>query len=93
MQELIEKIKAEAGITDEQAHKALETVKDFVKSKLPAGIAGTVDTWFSGLGAKAAEKKDEAADFLEHAKDKAEDWASDLKDKVSGMFGGEHEKK
>ncbi|PUZ22115.1 hypothetical protein GA0116948_11170 [Chitinophaga costaii] len=94
MQELIDKIKAEAGITEEQAHKALGTVKEYVKSKLPAGIAGTVESWFSNFGQKVAEKKDDAADYLEQAKDKAEDWAHDLKDKVSGLFNnGEEEKK
>ncbi len=91
MQELIDKIKAEAGITEEQAHKALATVKEYVKSKLPVGIAGTVESWLSGFGQKVAEKKDEAADFLEQARDKEEDWAHDLKDKVTGMFNGKEE--
>ena len=30
MQELIEKLKAEAGLTDEQAKKAITTIKNFV---------------------------------------------------------------
>ena len=30
MQELIDKLKAEAGLTDEQAKKAIETIKNFV---------------------------------------------------------------
>jgi nucleoid DNA-binding protein len=35
MQELIEKLKAEAGLTDEQAKQAIETVKNFVVEKFP----------------------------------------------------------
>ncbi len=35
MQELIQQVKDKAGINDEQAVKAIEAVKDFVKSKLP----------------------------------------------------------
>jgi hypothetical protein len=35
MQELIDKLKAEAGLTDEQAKKAIETIKNFVVEKFP----------------------------------------------------------
>lgn len=35
MQELIDKLKAEAGLTDEQAKKAIETIKNFVINKFP----------------------------------------------------------
>ncbi|MES2429866.1 MAG: hypothetical protein V4556_02955 [Bacteroidota bacterium] len=45
MEELITKITQEAGITPEQATKALETIKDFVKEKFPM-MAGAVDNLF-----------------------------------------------
>ena len=45
MQELISKITENAGITPEQASKALETIKDFVKEKFPM-MAGAVDNLF-----------------------------------------------
>ena len=45
MQELIDRLKASAGITDEQATKALETIKDFVKEKFPM-LGGAVDNMF-----------------------------------------------
>jgi len=35
MQELIEKLKAEAGLTDEQAKKAVQSIKNFVIEKFP----------------------------------------------------------
>lgn len=47
MQELIEKLKAEAGLTDEQAKKALETVKNFVVEKFPM-LEGAVGSLFGG---------------------------------------------
>ena len=47
MNELIEKLKANAGLTDEQAAKALETIKDFVKEKFPM-LAGAVDNLLGG---------------------------------------------
>jgi len=35
MQELIDKLKAEAGLTDEQAKKAIEAIKNYVVDKFP----------------------------------------------------------
>ena len=45
MQELIDKLKAEAGLTDEQAKKAIETVKNFVVDKFPM-LEGAVSSLF-----------------------------------------------
>ena len=45
MQELIDKLKAEAGITEEQAKKAIETVKQFVVEKFPM-LEGAVNNVF-----------------------------------------------
>jgi nucleoid DNA-binding protein len=45
MQELIDKLKAEAGLTDEQAKKAIEAVKNFVVDKFPM-LEGAVSSLF-----------------------------------------------
>ena len=45
MQELIDKLKAEAGLTDEQAKKAIETIKNFVVDKFPM-MEGAVNSLF-----------------------------------------------
>jgi nucleoid DNA-binding protein len=47
MQELIEKLKQEAGLTDEQAKKAIETIKNFVVEKFPM-LEGAVSNMFGG---------------------------------------------
>lgn len=47
MEELIEQLKTKAGLSDEQAAKAIETIKDFVKEKFPM-MAGAVDQLFDG---------------------------------------------
>jgi nucleoid DNA-binding protein len=47
MEELIEQLKEKAGLSDEQATKAIETIKDFVKDKFPM-MAGAVDQLFQG---------------------------------------------
>lgn len=45
MQELIDKIKKEAGITDEQAKKAIEAIKSYVIEKFPM-LEGAVGNLF-----------------------------------------------
>lgn len=55
MEELITLLQEKAGISQEQAVKAIDTIKDFVKDKFPM-MAGAVD---SLLGSSSAEK-----DFL-----------------------------
>jgi hypothetical protein len=54
MQELINRLKENAGINEEQAMKALETIKDFVKEKFPM-LGGAVDNLF---GASGKEEED-----------------------------------
>jgi hypothetical protein len=45
MQELVDKLKAEAGLTDEQAKKAIETIKNYVVDKFPM-LEGAVGNLF-----------------------------------------------
>jgi hypothetical protein len=45
MQELIDKLKAEAGLTDEQAKKAITAIKNYVIEKFPM-LEGAVGNLF-----------------------------------------------
>jgi hypothetical protein len=45
MQELITKLQEKVGLTNEQAEKTIEVVKDFTKEKFPF-LAGAVDSLF-----------------------------------------------
>jgi len=45
MQELIDKLKAEAGLTDDQATKALSTIKSYIIEKFPM-LEGMVGNFF-----------------------------------------------
>jgi hypothetical protein len=49
MQELINRLMENAGINENQAAKALETIKDFVKEKFPM-LGGAVDNMFASPG-------------------------------------------
>ena len=45
MQELIDKLTAEAGLTEEQAKQAITTIKNFVVEKFPM-LEGAIDNVF-----------------------------------------------
>ena len=45
MQELIDKLKSEVGLTDEQAKKAIEAIKTYVVEKFPM-LEGAVGNLF-----------------------------------------------
>lgn len=47
MNELIEKLKAEANLSDEQAQKAIEAIKNYVVEKFPM-LEGAVSNLFGG---------------------------------------------
>ena len=47
MQELIDKLKTEVGLTEEQAKQAIETIKNFVIDKFPM-LEGAVGNLFGG---------------------------------------------
>ncbi len=49
MNELIERLTTEAGITPDQAKKAIESIANFVKEKFPM-LGGAVDKIFSAGG-------------------------------------------
>jgi hypothetical protein len=48
MNELINLIVQKTGISQENAQKAAQTVIDFLKTKLPAPVAGQVDAVLAG---------------------------------------------
>ena len=47
MQDLVDKLKADAGLTHEQAIKAIEIMKEFISTKVPPMFSGVVDKFFA----------------------------------------------
>ena len=50
MDELIKLVSQKAGLSEEMAKKAVETVIGYLKDKLPAPIAGQIDGLLGGGG-------------------------------------------
>ncbi|MEP6710875.1 MAG: hypothetical protein ABJA37_00585 [Ferruginibacter sp.] len=76
MQELVTRLTEKAGITADQANKALETIKDFVKEKFPM-MAGAVDNLFA---------ESAAAPITMHAEPRS---SPSVFDKISDVIPGE----
>lgn len=83
MQELIQQLTEKAGISPEQANKAIHTIKDFIKDKFPM-LSGAVDNMFpnSSTAAPAAASTASAA-----TEPKAEEGS--MMDKISDFIPGE----
>jgi len=103
MQELIDQLTQKAGLSAEQAHKAIATVKDFVKEKFPM-MAGAVDNLLGGdvastttttatataaaLNASTGSFLDKISDFIPGSTgEKVEDFAKNAEGKVEDFFG------
>jgi hypothetical protein len=52
MNEIVERLTQQAGLTPEQAQKAIETIADFVKEKFPM-LGGAVDQIFTSGGSNS----------------------------------------
>ena len=98
MNELITRLSENAGINTDQAHKALETIKDYVKEKFPM-MAGAVDNLFATSAPTVAAVVDLAAPVVHEnvldkisdvipgeAGQKVEDFAKDTAHKAEEVF-------
>jgi hypothetical protein len=80
MDELVKQITERTGISEGQAKTAVDTVLGFLKTRLPAPIAGQLDTV---IGSGAGVAGDLAG--------KAGDVAGNVLGGLGGMFGGKNE--
>ncbi|MBP1649997.1 MAG: hypothetical protein H6Q26_154 [Bacteroidetes bacterium] len=66
--DLLKELKERAGLSNEQAIKTFEILKEYVGGKVPVFLAGTVEKWFNDIEkkAEAAGKEEKENDFLEH---------------------------
>lgn len=84
MQELINKIKEAAGIDDAQAKKAIETVSEYLKNKMPKPFHPQIDNLING-GKLSEGIKEQLMDAAVDAKEKTEDVLKDLTEKMEAF--------
>lgn len=90
MEELIKKVTAAAGITEEQAKKSIEAVSTYVKDRLPESFRSQIDNLVSG-GTLSEGMKTKMGTVAEDIRDKAEDVIDDVREKLSGLFSSRKE--
>jgi len=85
MQELVNKLIAEVGLSSEQATQTVSTVMAFVKSKLPPAFSGNLEALLGGekMEMKQETLQEKAEDLANATKDKLEDLADQAKEKLS----------
>lgn len=65
MNELVRRLKEEAGMTDEQISKALTILKDYIYDKVPPMFSGVVDKFLKdipGTKSPAGTKEEDILD-------------------------------
>jgi len=76
---LLKQLKAKAGLSEEQALKAVQTIADFIKSKVPPMMHGMIDNFLT----EEESIMDKMKDIADTAKDNMEDFAKDAGEKMS----------
>jgi len=80
---LLEQLKQKAGLTEEQAVKAVQTVAEFIKGKVPPMMHGMIDSFL----AEQESVMDKMKDLGETAKDNMEKYAKEAGENMSEWAG------
>ncbi|MCF6402430.1 hypothetical protein L3C95_06055 [Chitinophaga filiformis] len=68
--DLLKELQEKAGLSNEQALKTFEILKEYVRGKVPGFLSGTVEKWFADIekraGAQGSTEENKDNDFLEH---------------------------
>lgn len=103
MQELINRLTEKAGISAEQADKAIDAIKEFVKEKFPM-MAGAVDNLFAESAATTAPSMhadvpqggsmlDKISDYIPgNTGEKVEDFAKNAAHKAEDLYDSAKDK-
>ncbi len=92
MQELINKLKETANLTDEQAKSSIAIVSEYIKTKMPKTFHSQIDNMIGGgklsegikekLMDVAVETKDRTEEVLKEVYDKIEEVAKNIREKL-----------
>ena len=64
MEELIKQVSQRSGISEDQARKAVDTVMNYMRDKLPASASGMIDGALGGGANVAGDVADTAQNVL-----------------------------
>jgi polyhydroxyalkanoate synthesis regulator phasin len=99
LQEYIDELQQKAGLSAEQARKAVETIIAKVKTKVPEALHGAIDSMFAAQGTTREEFQQKYQSYTQQAEEKlrtfgdqARDQLNDLADKAEDMAQDVHKK-
>ncbi|MBL7682417.1 MAG: hypothetical protein JNK00_03565 [Flavipsychrobacter sp.] len=76
---LLEQLKAKAGLNEEQALKAVQTIAEFIKGKVPPMMHGMIDNFLT----EDESIMDKMKDMAETAKENMEGFAKEAGEKMN----------
>lgn len=84
---LMEQLKQKAGLTEDQALKAVHTIAEFIKGKVPPMMHGMIDNFLTEdesiadkMKGLADTAKNNMGDFAKEAGDKMSEWGNKAQD-------------
>jgi len=87
IEELLQRLKDEHGLSPQQATGVLQTISGFIKEKFPMA-AGMLDQFLPGVPPAAGTAATDPGDFLDGVSGRTgEDLADIAKSKLGGLFG------
>jgi len=81
MQDLIQQLKDKANLTEDQAYKSLQVMRDYIHSKVPPMFSGVVDSFLGDNFKSAGDTAHHDDDFL----DKANEVSKETAQKIEGL--------
>lgn len=76
---MLEQLKAKAGLNEEQALKAVQTIAEFIKGKVPPMMHGMIDNFLT----EDESIMDKMKDMAETAKENMEGFAKEAGEKMN----------
>jgi len=99
MQELIKLLVERTCLNEQNAATAAQTTMEYLKTKMPSMLHGSLEKAFSGVSLEdgikgeamdlVGDAKEKLEEFADDAKEKFDEVAGSLKEKLSGLFGGD----
>jgi hypothetical protein len=96
MKDLVNKVMTEAGVTEEQATKSIESVSGYLKSKMPEAFGEQIDHLIQGgslsegvrqsLKQTALEARNKMEEVFKDVSEKTADAVDNIREKIDDIF-------
>lgn len=85
LQEYIDELQQKAGLTEEQARKAMETIIAKVKASVPQALHGVIDNMFKAEGTTREEFQQKYQSYARQAEEKLKEFGDEARDQLNDL--------